>query len=114
MPQDEDSDSDEDGTDSSYVTVAAFTVEDGSFMSQPRDRTRSASGSARGMDGDMDAADGGLGEQAPSSWPCPLGRRRRAPGGRLLRAPVPPWDDTQPFQTHVGTVYHFWRLAPYG
>ncbi|GFR49614.1 hypothetical protein Agub_g11637 [Astrephomene gubernaculifera] len=38
--------------------------------------------------------------------PCP----RRGP----IRTPAPPWDDCQPFQTHVGTVYHFWRLCPYG
>ncbi|GIL49686.1 hypothetical protein Vafri_5998 [Volvox africanus] len=44
-----------------------------------------------------------------------LGRCRRAPAGwQQGPRPAPPWDDTQPFQTNVGTVYHFWRLCPYG
>ncbi|KAG2433798.1 hypothetical protein HXX76_008156 [Chlamydomonas incerta] len=117
MPQDEGSDSEEDGAgaDSSYVTVAAFTLDDDSVLMQSRDGTQPASGSGRAAGGAAHAG-GAMGqpEQASSSWPCPLGRRRRAPGGRPLRTPAPPWDDTQPFQTHVGTVYHFWRLAPYG
>ncbi|KAG2446408.1 hypothetical protein HYH02_008402 [Chlamydomonas schloesseri] len=120
MPQDEGSDSEEDsgGTDSSYVTVAAFTLDDDALLppARPGDM-RSASSSGREADGATCANSLGPGEllgQAASSWPCPMGRRRRSPGGRPLRAPAPPWDDTQPFQTHVGTVYHFWRLAPYG
>ncbi|GIL73466.1 hypothetical protein Vretimale_17688 [Volvox reticuliferus] len=45
----------------------------------------------------------------------PLGRCRRRPEG-CQRGPriAQPWDDRQPFQTNVGTVYHFWRLCPYG
>lgn len=44
-----------------------------------------------------------------------IGRRQRRPEGcQRGPRPAPPWDDTQPFQTHVGTVYHFWRLCPYG
>ncbi|GLC34827.1 hypothetical protein PLESTM_000244300 [Pleodorina starrii] len=122
--QDATPDDDENGNDT-IVAVAAFTADDdigdADGEGEPSAlHLRSAADPASSLGKDAGAAASstsgrGVDKAGPATPAASLGRHRRRPAGwQRGPKPAPPWDDTQPFQTSVGTVYHFWRMCPYG
>ncbi|EFJ45332.1 hypothetical protein VOLCADRAFT_94442 [Volvox carteri f. nagariensis] len=113
--------SDDGSRNGTIVALATITEEDGDEPGGPYIRNEAdsqdvACSGPEGLEGsassDGRVANEGSGSSCAATM---LGRWRRRPAGwQQGPRPAPPWDDTQPFQTHVGTVYHFWRLCPYG